>query len=168
MRSTLTIMVGCVTVISCAGGAGTVGDDPTPTTVTATDAAAPTTESSTTTEPTTTTVSSEQLAKAEQVGDVAAGEELFNAAIGLTIGERACSDCHTLDGVDGRSPSLAGISAVAGERVEGLSDIEYLRESIFDPAAFEVGDWPAVMPREYSDVLSESEINDLIAFLLTR
>lgn len=128
-----------------------------------------TTEAATTTQQaTTTTISAEQLAKAEAVGDIRAGEELFNISVELTGRDFACSECHTFDGVDRRSPSLAGISAVAGERVEGLSDIEYLRESILQPDAHESGEWADVMPRTYAESLNEEQVNNLIAFLLTR
>lgn len=117
---------------------------------------------------TTTTISAEQLAMAQAVGDIAAGEELYNTPVeGLPM-SASCATCHTLNGVDGRSPSLARIGQVAGERVEGLSDIEYLRQSIIDPAAFQTRDWPATMPSQYGDLLSEDQVDDLIAFLLTR
>lgn len=50
----------------------------------------------------------------------------------------------------------------------GVSDVEYLRQSIVDPYAFEEGDWSDVMPYEYADLLSEEEVDDLVAFLLTQ
>ena len=144
------IAILCVVMTACGGGQDTdaLGDD----TTTVTTASMP---------------SAEQLAKAEGVGDIAAGEELFITELDMPANHLACATCHTLDGVDGRSPSLLGISGVAGERVEGLSDIEYLRQSIIDPAAYEE-DWPATMPRTYADVLTEEEVNDLVAFLLTQ
>jgi hypothetical protein len=37
-----------------------------------------------------------------------------------------------------------------------------------DPQAFQVDNWPLTMPKNYSEVLSEEQINNLIAFLLTR
>jgi hypothetical protein len=50
-----------------------------------------------------------------------------------------------------------------------MSDVDYLRQSIVDPYAFRVGgEWTFPMPYRYPDVLSEDEINNLIAFLLTR
>lgn len=125
---------------------------------------------STTSEPTTTTstISPEQLAKAEAVGDITAGEELFFAPMEGVPRDEPCSTCHTFDGTDSHAPSLAGISQVAGERVEGLSDVEYLRQSIVDPSAFREGDWFATMPYQYPDILSEDQIDNLVAFLLTR
>lgn len=144
------IAILCVVMTACGGDQdpGGLGDD----TTTLTTASLP---------------SAEQLAKAEGVGDIADGEELFVTELDTPGSDLACAICHTLDGVDGRSPSLLGISGVAEERVEGLSDIEYLRQSIIDPAAYEE-DWAALMPRTYADLLTEEEVNDLVAFLLTQ
>jgi hypothetical protein len=69
---------------------------------------------------------------------------------------------------NGRHPSLLEISKVAGERVEGVSDVEYLSESLTDRLAFREGDWTGSMPYQYPDVLSEQDVNTLVAFLLTR
>jgi mono/diheme cytochrome c family protein len=119
----------------------------------------------------TSAVSTEQLAFAATVGDIAAGEELFNQPVDGVPHSWSCSSCHTLDGNDTQSaPTLAGISAIAGDRVVGLSDVDYLRQSIVDPNAFHVdGEWRrGSMPHQYPDLLSDDQINNLIAFLLTR
>ena len=65
---------------------------------------------------------------------------------------------------------MIGISTVAADRVDGLSDVEYLRESITDPSSFKPeGEWlSAAMPYTYPDLLSEKQIDDVIAYLLTR
>jgi mono/diheme cytochrome c family protein len=141
-------------------GAETTTSGPTSTT------SEPTT--TTTTTITTTTISAEQLEKAEAVGDIAAGEDLFFSPVEGVPRDEACSTCHTFDETETHAPSLLGISGVAGDRVEGLSDIEYLRQSIVDPSAFQDGDWFATMPYQYSEVLSEDQINNLVAFLLTK
>lgn len=142
-----------------------------PATTTTVEARTTTTEpASTTTEPTTTTtttISAEQLAKAEAVGDIQAGERLFFSPM-EGIGDDSCSTCHTFDGTENYAPSLLGISEVAGDRVEGMSDIEYLRQSILEPSAFREGDWFFTMPYQFPDILSEDQVNDLIAFLLTK
>ncbi len=115
-------------------------------------------------------VSDEQLATAAAIGDTAAGEERFNKPIEGAGHSLSCSSCHTLDGNDRQDgPTLAGISAVAAVRVDGMSDVDYLRQSIVDPYAFRVdGEWILPMPYQYPDLLSEDEIDNLIAFLLTR
>ena len=84
-----------------------------------------------------------------------------------------CSFCHTLDGSEkvatARAPSWQGISGRAGDRVPGLSAEEYLRESIVDPAAYIVdGYLPDSMPKGFKILLSEEDIDSLVAFLLTQ
>lgn len=115
-------------------------------------------------------VSDEQLAAAAAVGDIAAGKELFNQPVDGVTHSLSCSSCHSLDGKGSQDgPTLAGISAVAAVRVAGMSDIDYLRQSIVDPPAFKVsGEWRFPMPHQYPDLFSEDQIDNLIAFLLTR
>ena len=126
----------------------------------------------TTAEATTTTsgVADEQLAAAAAIGDIAAGEALFNEPLEGIPHSVSCSTCHSLDPTSIYwSPTLAGISAVAADRVDGMSDVEYLKQSIVDPFAFRVdGAWAFPMPPRYSDALSEDQIENLIAFMLTR
>jgi mono/diheme cytochrome c family protein len=114
-------------------------------------------------------VSDEQLAVAAAVGDIAAGEELFEEPVAEMPDSVSCTSCHSLDGKDSPwAPGLAGISAVAADRVGGMSAVDYLGQSIVDPSAFRVdGEWRFAMPLRYSDALSEEQINNLIAFMLT-
>ena len=100
-------------------------------------------------------------------GSARAGEKLFDqAAIGNQPG---CSTCHSLEAdVILVGPSLAGVANRAGERVPDLPAEEYLHESIIDPDAYTVEGFPAsVMPLVWSSVLTEEQVNDLVAFLLT-
>jgi mono/diheme cytochrome c family protein len=119
---------------------------------------------------TTSAVSDDQLAAAAAVGDIAAGEELFYQPVAGVPDSVSCSSCHSLDAQNNQwAPTLAGISAVAANRVDGMSDVDYLRQSIADPYAFRVGgEWAYAMPYQYPDALSEDQIDNLIAFLLTR
>lgn len=82
----------------------------------------------------------------------------------------SCATCHSLDDTEiPGGPSLRGISDVAGDRIEGLSDIEYLRQSLTDPLAFKADDDSTdSMPYQYADVLTEQQVNNLVAFLLTK
>ncbi len=100
-------------------------------------------------------------------GDPAKGEELFKQT--TLNGAPGCITCHSLDpDVTLVGPSLAGVATRAAEREPGKSAEEYLRESILDPNAYVVEGFPeGVMPQNFGDVLSEEEINDLVAFLLT-
>ncbi|MCC6611904.1 MAG: c-type cytochrome [Anaerolineae bacterium] len=46
--------------------------------------------------------------------------------------------------------------------------VEYIRTSIVDPTAFVVPGYPDnLMPKNFSDIFTDEEINDLIAYLLT-
>jgi hypothetical protein len=56
----------------------------------------------------------------------------------------------------------------AATRVEGMSAEEYLHESIVDPSAYVVEDFAPIMPTDYADKLSEDEITNLIAYILTQ
>lgn len=100
-------------------------------------------------------------------GSAQAGEKLFDQA--AIENQAGCSTCHSLDvDVILVGPSLAGVANRAGERVADLSAEEYLRQSIIDPDAYTVEGFTAsVMPLVWSSVLTEEQVNDLVAFLLT-
>ncbi|MGB4676997.1 MAG: cytochrome c [Aggregatilineales bacterium] len=102
---------------------------------------------------------------AEEVGDAQLGQQLFNTGGSTGTG---CVTCHTLDGTELVGPSMQGISERAGERIEGQSATEYLRESIVNPSAHLVEGYDNLMPDIYEDALSEDEINALVAFLMTQ
>ena len=148
----------------------TVAATTTTTAVTTTTAAPTTTTSTTEATVSAAVLSPEQLAAAAAVGDIAAGEALFNAPVDGVGHSLACVACHSLDGKNGRNPTIVGISGVAADRVAGMSAVDYLRQSIVDPYAFKVdGEWhSAAMPYQYPNLLSEEQIDNLVAFLLTR
>lgn len=62
-------------------------------------------------------------------------------------GKGLCLTCHTM-GKSGalRFPDLAGIGARAKTRVPGLSDVDYLAQSLYEPTAFVVPGFPPAMP----------------------
>jgi cytochrome c553 len=81
-----------------------------------------------------------------------------------------CSTCHyTVTGEYGFSigPNLAGIGERAGARVVGIAEAEYLRQSILEPRRYIVSSDRDIMYPDYSAHLSEQNIEDLIAYLLT-
>ena len=98
-------------------------------------------------------------------GDANKGKDLFAA--------KACGTCHTITGIPGAvgviGPTLNGVATAAATRKPGMSAEAYLRESLKDPAAFVVEGFPApsaggmVLPIPVTD----GEINDLVAYLLT-
>ena len=101
-------------------------------------------------------------------GDSGTGEELYATRFLTKPRSRACSECHTLDQYEQVGPTFQGISQRASDRIEGMEVEEYLRQSIVDPEAFVVEGFYSTMPLDYSEVLTEEQINDLIAFMLTQ
>jgi mono/diheme cytochrome c family protein len=97
-------------------------------------------------------------------GDAAAGERVYNQEAAP-----ACGSCHSLEpGKAVLGPSLAKIGADAGSRASGQSAEEYLRESITNPNAFVVDGFGAnIMTATYGSQLTEKQIDDLVAYLMT-
>ena len=102
-------------------------------------------------------------------GDAARGEELFKQTAAGAASAPGCITCHSLEaGVQLVGPSHAGLAIVAGTRVSGQSAEEYLRESIVNPnAVVTEGFSEGVMYKNYGNELTDQEIADLVAFLLT-
>lgn len=111
-----------------------------------------------------------------KAGDPERGRQLY---LQRTIGAReapGCVTCHSLE--EGRvlvGPSHARIAqraaeVVGSENYQGSATtiVEYLRESIVDPDAYVVpGFDPNLMYENYREALTEDQIEDLVAFLLT-
>lgn len=109
-------------------------------------------------------------------GDPEAGERLYTS---LTIGRTevpGCFTCHSLEpGEIKVGPSHAGVAERAAQVVQqdnytgsAITAEEYLRESILKPDAYvEFGFAPGVMYQAYSATLTDGEVADLVAFLMT-
>lgn len=96
-----------------------------------------------------------------------AGKAIFDQSV---IGTNAgCVTCHSLvKDVTLVGPSLAGIATKAESTVSGKSAEEYLKESIVDPNAFiREGFTASVMPQNWSEVLTDEQINQLVDYLMT-
>lgn len=98
------------------------------------------------------------------IGDPERGRELYESGGASQI---PCTTCHTLDGTDLVGPSFQGLAGRAGTRVEGLSAESYVRQSIVFPSAYLVAGYANSMNVTYNQLLSEQEINDVVAYLLT-
>ena len=100
-------------------------------------------------------------------GDPANGQVLFNTF--QPVASFACATCHYVDREDQLiGPGLLNVSVRAESRVPGMGVYDYLHTSIVDPGAFVVPNFPdGLMPRNWADIYSEQEINDLIAYLMT-
>jgi cytochrome c2 len=96
-----------------------------------------------------------------------------NAAEGKTIFTQVasppCNSCHSVEpGVTMVGPSLATIGSAAGSMVSGMSAEEYIHQSIVDPNAFIAQGFSAnIMPANYGTQLTDQQLNDLIAYLMT-
>lgn len=95
----------------------------------------------------------------EQMAEI--GRQIFE-------GKGICVTCHTI-GRSGalRFPDLEGIGARAGSRVPGLSDLEYLTQTLYEPDAFIVPGFIPGMPAVNKPPvgLTDDEIKAVIAFL---
>ena len=101
-------------------------------------------------------------------GDPERGAELFKKGKGTEV--PPCSTCHRVSAGSASfalGPSLVDIPTTATTRVEGKAAEDYIRESILDPESFIVPGFQVSMYTGYADGLSEQEIADLIAYLLT-
>jgi mono/diheme cytochrome c family protein len=85
-------------------------------------------------------------------------------------GKGICLTCHTIGKTGAlRFPDLGGIGTQAKTRVPGLSDVEYLAQSMYEPAAFVVPGFPPAMPpvNQPPIGLTDQEILCVIAALQT-
>lgn len=84
--------------------------------------------------------------------ETALGSEMTTAdmvRVGREImeGKGICLTCHTVGKTGAlRFPDLGGIGATAATRVAGLSDVEYLAQSMYEPTAFVTPGFPPAMP----------------------
>jgi nitric oxide reductase subunit C len=102
-------------------------------------------------------------------GDPARGLELFQRTVIGTQSSPGCITCHSLEeGVTIVGPSLDGIATRANNRLPNISAEEYLSQSITQPNDYIVDGFPSgVMYQNYKNSLTQQEINDLVAYLLT-
>lgn len=88
----------------------------------------------------------------------------------LMAGKGLCLTCHTIGKTGAlRFPDLEGIGARAGSRVPGLSDVEYLAQSMYEPDTFIVQGFNPGMPviNKPPIGLSDQEILCVLAYLQT-
>jgi mono/diheme cytochrome c family protein len=97
-------------------------------------------------------------------GDAVRGEELFSESVN---GAPACSNCHTVTGGEGAGPTLQNYAEVAGGRVDDQNAEEYTFYATLRPSRHLVQGFSNVMPSNYEEKLSQQEIADIIAYMLT-
>ena len=104
-----------------------------------------------------------------EIGANLTTEEMIPIGEEIVAGKGTCLTCHTMGdhGTGLRFPDLAGIGAIAGERVAGQSDVYYLAESMYDPNAYVLEGYVAGMPNVARPpiALTDQEILTVIAYL---
>ncbi|MEO8291062.1 MAG: cytochrome c [Gaiellaceae bacterium] len=117
----------------------------------------PTGEAPTASTPTTTAETPTETGGGGPAGNPDAGKEVFTAAA-----QPSCSGCHTL--------SAAGASGQVGPNLDAVlkgKSADFIRQSIVDPdAEIAPGYQAGIMPSVYGDQLSETQLADLVAFLV--
>ncbi len=96
-------------------------------------------------------------------------DEMIPIGEEIVAGKGTCLTCHTMgeSGTGLRFPDLGNIGAIAGERVAGQNDVDYLAESMYEPNAYVVEGFVAGMPAVGKPpiALSDQEILTSIAYL---
>lgn len=103
-----------------------------------------------------------------EVGEDLTTSEMVDAGREIYEGKGTCVSCHTIGSSEaGRFPDLAGIGASSASRVEGLSDVEYLAESLYEPDFYIVdGFSPGMPPVDKPPIsLNPQEVLAVIAYL---
>lgn len=84
----------------------------------------------------------------------------------VAISKYVCIACHQA-GSNQLAPSWVGLAARAASERPPLTAAAYIYESIVDPAAFIVEGYNDVMPHDYRTRMSQQELADILAYLLS-
>jgi len=94
------------------------------------------------------------------VGDAARGEQIFFT--------QPCHVCHTDQTVGPAFPGDPPLAVRAATRRSAYSAGLYLYESIVEPNAYAVSGFQKdIMPNEFGGTLTDQQLADLIAYLMT-
>jgi len=105
----------------------------------------------------------------EQLAGAAAGGANELVAKGRTLyAQKACIGCHSVDGAKMTGPTFKGLfgrTEKFTDGTSGVSDENYIRESILQPNAKTVAGYPAGAMPSYAGQLSEEDITAIIEFI---
>lgn len=97
-------------------------------------------------------------------GNIKNGESLFNQEIDDAP---SCASCHRTDSSKNQGPGLGGFGDRASKEVKDQSAEEYAYYSILRPSKHLVSGYSNMMYRDYEEKLSDQELADLIAYILS-
>lgn len=83
------------------------------------------------------------------------------------VEEKGCNACHAGPNAGRLAPPHAEVAAFAAERRPPLTAPAYVYEAIVFPGEFVVDGYQNNMPRVYAEQLTDEELGDIIAYLLT-
>ena len=83
------------------------------------------------------------------------------------ISQLECAACHIAASSVGVAPSFDGVATRAETRRPPLTAAEYIYESITHPTAFVVSGFSGSMPQNFAERLSDEQLGDIMAYLLT-
>jgi len=83
------------------------------------------------------------------------------------VEQYGCVACHRLGVATHVAPAFEGIAERSAIRRPPLTAAAYIYESITNPAAYVVEDYQPAMPQNYPDRLSDQELGNMLAYLLT-
>jgi cytochrome c len=92
------------------------------------------------------------------------------ATSGEAVFQRWCTGCHTVTpgGAETLGPNLAGVAARAAANPDRLDAPAWLRRETLQPdVALAPGFAPGLMPATYGQSLDPSEVDALVAYMLT-
>jgi cytochrome c2 len=105
----------------------------------------------------------------ELTGDINRGRAIFNGEVQINAFV-PCSTCHYVErhNYPLLGPDMVGVPRRAAGRIPGLSAAEYIRRSIVEPDFHVVENYPAsTMNPGYAERLTQQDVNDLVAFLMS-
>jgi mono/diheme cytochrome c family protein len=91
---------------------------------------------------------------------IARGRQVYRAS--------GCASCHEpslFNLFRPVGPSLNEIGRVGAKRIPGMSAEDYIRQSITDPGAYVVPEYPDSMPRGLARDMSPEDLAALVAYL---
>lgn len=104
-------------------------------------------------------------------GNAEAGRKLYAGEAKFASTDAPnCLGCHSVTAGESATigPNLSNIGNRAATTVPGQDADTYLRTAILDPDAYLAGGFQeGIHYRGYKDVLTDQQVNDLIAYMLT-